>query len=67
MGPRVGVAGHRGPATGALCWPGGTGMFQTICDGIPWDADTSLRTRRLELMRRVLDGTLYDVVAVRVP
>jgi len=35
-------------------------MFQTICDQIPWDADVSPRARRLELMRRVLDGTLYE-------
>ncbi len=37
-------------------------MFQTICDHIPWDADASPRARRLELMRRVLDGTLYDAL-----
>jgi len=37
-------------------------MFQTICDLIPWDADASPRARRLELMRRVLDGTLYDAL-----
>jgi len=37
-------------------------MFQTICDLIPWDGDASPRTRRLELMRRVLEGTLYDAL-----
>jgi hypothetical protein len=37
-------------------------MFQTICDLIPWDADASPRARRLELMQRVLDGTLYDAL-----
>jgi hypothetical protein len=37
-------------------------MFQTICDQIPWDADASPRARRLELMRRVLDGTLYEAL-----
>lgn len=37
-------------------------MFQTIADLIPWDADTSPRARRLDLMRRVLDGTLYDAL-----
>ena len=37
-------------------------MFQTICDLIPWDADASPRARRLDLMRRVLDGTLYDAL-----
>ena len=37
-------------------------MFQTICDLILWDGDASPRTRRLELMRRVLEGTLYDAL-----
>ena len=37
-------------------------MFQTICDLIPVDADQTARGRRLDLMRRVLDGTLYDVL-----
>ncbi len=37
-------------------------MFQTICDVIPWDADASPRARQLDLMRRVLDGTLYDAL-----
>lgn len=37
-------------------------MFQTICDQIPWDVDASPRARRLELMRRVLDGTLYEAL-----
>ena len=37
-------------------------MFQTICDLIPSDGDLPARTRRLDLMRRVLDGTLYDVL-----
>lgn len=37
-------------------------MFQTICDLIPWDPDMSPRARRLDLMRRVLDGTLYDAL-----
>ena len=35
-------------------------MFQSICDGIPSDGDFPARARRLDLMRRVLDGTLYD-------
>ena len=37
-------------------------MFQTICDLIPVDPDCSARVRRLDVMRRVLDGTLYDVL-----
>ena len=37
-------------------------MFQTICDLIPADPDASARARRLDIMRRVLDGTLYDVL-----
>lgn len=35
-------------------------MLSTICDLIPADHDYPARTRRLELLRRVLDGTLYD-------
>ena len=37
-------------------------MFQTICDLIPGDADFPVRARRLGLMRRVLEGTLYDAL-----
>ncbi len=37
-------------------------MFQTICDLIPADPDCSVRARRLVVMRRVLEGTLYDVL-----
>ncbi|MBC7800686.1 MAG: hypothetical protein H7Z10_08685, partial [Gemmatimonadaceae bacterium] len=37
-------------------------MFQTICDSIAHDPDCSGRARRLSLMRRVLDGTLYDAL-----
>jgi len=37
-------------------------MFQTICDLIPVDPECSVRARRLVVMRRVLDGTLYDVL-----
>jgi hypothetical protein len=37
-------------------------MFQTICDLIPVDPDSSARARRLDVMRRVLDGTLYDAL-----
>ena len=37
-------------------------MFQTICDLIPIDGDYAERTRTLQLLRRVLDGTLYDVL-----
>ena len=37
-------------------------MFQTLCDLIPRDGDYPERTRMLDIMRRVLDGTLYDVL-----
>ncbi len=37
-------------------------MFQTICDLIPVDGDMPLRARRLDIMRRVLNGTLYDAL-----
>ncbi|MDR3718383.1 MAG: phage portal protein [Bryobacteraceae bacterium] len=37
-------------------------MFDTICGFIPVDPDYSPRTRRLDILRRVLDGTLYDVL-----
>ena len=37
-------------------------MFQSICDHIPTDPDMPLRARRLDILRRVLDGTLYDVL-----
>jgi hypothetical protein len=36
-------------------------MFETICDLIPRDNDYAPRTRTLGILRRVLDGTLYDV------
>jgi hypothetical protein len=35
-------------------------MFGTICDTVPWDKDFPDRTRRLLLLRLVLDGALYD-------
>lgn len=37
-------------------------MFQTICDLIPRDLDLPARSRRLDILGRVLDGTLYDVL-----
>jgi hypothetical protein len=37
-------------------------MFDTICDQIPHDPDYPARTRALDILRRVLDGTLYDVL-----
>jgi hypothetical protein len=37
-------------------------MFDTICTMIPRDADYSARVRRLDILRRMLDGTLYDVL-----
>ena len=37
-------------------------MFDTICDFIPRDVDYLPRTRSLDILRRVLNGTLYDVL-----
>lgn len=37
-------------------------MFETICAQIPSDPDYPPRTRALDLLRRVLDGTIYDVL-----
>lgn len=37
-------------------------MFDTICNLIPRDPDYSPRTRILDILHRVLDGTLYDVL-----
>ena len=37
-------------------------MFETICDLIPRDPDYSPRSRMLDILKRVLDGTLYDVL-----
>jgi hypothetical protein len=37
-------------------------MFGTICDLIPCDRDFPERTRRLDILRRVLDGSFYDVL-----
>ena len=37
-------------------------MFDTICNLIPRDADLPPRVRWLDILRRVLDGTLYDVL-----
>jgi len=40
-------------------------MFDTICDMIPRDADYSPRTRMLDILHRVLNGTFYDVLPHR--
>jgi len=37
-------------------------MFETICDLIPRDNDYAPRTRMLDILKRVLDGKLYDVL-----
>ena len=37
-------------------------MFETICDLIPHDGDYPARSRTLDILRRVLDGTFYDVL-----
>jgi hypothetical protein len=35
-------------------------MFETICDTVPVDSGMPARVRRLDVLRRVLDGTIYD-------
>jgi len=35
-------------------------MFETICDTVPLDGGMPARARRLDILRRVLDGTIYD-------
>ncbi len=37
-------------------------MFDTIADFIPRDADYPARTRTLDILRRVLDGSFYDSI-----
>lgn len=37
-------------------------MFDTICSQIPQDSDYPPRSRVLDILRRVLDGRLYDVL-----
>ena len=37
-------------------------MFETICDLVPRDGDLPQRARTLDILRRVLDGTIYDVL-----
>ena len=37
-------------------------MFETICDLIPRDNDYAPRTRALDILKRVLEGKLYDVL-----
>jgi hypothetical protein len=35
-------------------------MFETICDTVPVDSGLPARVRRLDIYRRVLEGTIYD-------
>jgi hypothetical protein len=35
-------------------------MFDTLCDLVPHDNDYPQRVRKLTILNRVLDGTLYD-------
>jgi hypothetical protein len=37
-------------------------MFDTLCDLVPCDRDYADRTQKLTTLKRVLDGTLYDVL-----
>jgi hypothetical protein len=40
-------------------------MFDTICDLIPRDRDYPERTRTLDILSRVLEGRIYDVLPYR--
>lgn len=35
-------------------------MYRTLCKTVPLDRDYAPRTRRLDILQRVLDGTIYD-------
>lgn len=35
-------------------------MFETICDTVPMDGGMPARARRLDILKRVLNGTIYD-------
>jgi len=35
-------------------------LFDTICDTVPGDGALPSRVKRLEILRRILDGTIYD-------
>ncbi len=37
-------------------------MFETICDLLPGDPEYPARARILDILKRVLDGTVYDVL-----
>lgn len=37
-------------------------MFATICGFVPLDPDYPDRTRRLDILQRILEGSLYDVL-----
>lgn len=37
-------------------------MFETLCDLVPRDGDYPERVRKLTILNRMLDGTLYDVL-----
>ena len=37
-------------------------MFATICNAIPADPDFPERTRRLDILARLLEGTFYDAL-----
>lgn len=37
-------------------------MFDTLCDLVPYDNDYPPRVRKLTILDRVLDGTLYDAL-----
>jgi hypothetical protein len=37
-------------------------MFDTLCDLVPRDDDYPARVRKLSILNRVMDGTLYDVL-----
>ena len=42
-------------------------MFDTLCDLFPVDNDYPNRVQKLTLLKRVLDGTLYNVSSLSFP
>jgi hypothetical protein len=37
-------------------------MFDTLCDLVPYDSDYPERVQKITILKRVLDGTLYDAL-----
>ena len=37
-------------------------MYDTLCELVPYDTDYPSRVRKLDILNRVLDGTIYDIL-----